>query len=60
MDMLHVGGARMRIILQRVRICFAQVILKVVVGGWLWDRVGKYFEKKGGARESPLQPLRGA
>ena len=45
------SGARMRIVLQRVRICDAQVILKVVVGGWLWDRVRKSFEKKGGARK---------
>ena len=30
--------ACMRIVLQQVGICFAHVILKSVVSGWLWDR----------------------
>ena len=37
----------MRIFLQRERIVFAQVILKSVMGGWLWDRMRKIFEKRG-------------
>ena len=46
--------ACMRIVLQRVGICFAHVILKSVVGGWLWDRWECFLRRKGGL-ESILQ-----
>ena len=48
--------ACMRIVLQRVGICFAHDILKSVVSGWLWDRWECFLRRKRG-RESILQHL---
>ena len=48
--------ACMRIVLQQVGICFAHVILKSVVSGWLWDRWECFLRRKRG-RESILQHL---
>ena len=48
--------ACMRIVLQRVGICFAHVILKSMMSGWLWERWECFLRRKRGL-ESILQHL---